>query len=97
MQRTTCPSCGYLVFESDPTDEICPICYWQFDPVDNLLGSTVAEPNRVSLLEAQRNYEAFGASEPRLAPFVRAPDSSIVRDPAWRPIDSTGRVTASRT
>ncbi|MEU6621776.1 hypothetical protein ABZ926_13515 [Streptomyces litmocidini] len=37
--------------------------------------------NKVSLIEAQRNYQEFGAR------YVRPPADDEPLDPAWRPID----------
>src|ERR1700682_6104183 len=83
-----CPCCGFVMFNGPPgTDEICRICYWQ-DDASSLRYASIAEgPNRASLIEAQRNYQNFGASEPRVKRFVRRPFPSDARDPTWRPID----------
>jgi hypothetical protein len=69
-----CVCCGYFTL-SEPTggsDDICPVCYWQDDAVDNrdtdLLG-----PNRVRLSVARANYMRFGAHEERWVPHVRPP------------------------
>lgn len=54
--------------------EICAVCFWQHDHVDEAdpdrppLG-----PNSVSLAQARRNYATFGACERRLAKQVRDP------------------------
>jgi Cysteine-rich CPCC len=40
-------------------------------------------PNKVSLIEAQRNFALLGASEPRRAARVRSPSSVDVKDPEW--------------
>lgn len=84
-----CPCCGYIVFhERPPADEICPICSWQEDAV-SLLDMTIEAggPNDVSLVQAQKNFAAFGASEERLKKHVRSPLPSDRRDPEWRMID----------
>ena len=83
-----CPCCGYLVFSGPPgTDDICSICRWQ-DDVPSLREVTISiGPNKVSLIEGQRNFAAFGASAPRFRERVRAPSSMDQRDPDWRPID----------
>ncbi len=41
----------------------------------------------MSLVEAQRNYAAFGATERRVLPYVRRPHTDDPKDPDWRPID----------
>src|SRR5205814_8300431 len=45
--------------------------------------------NHVSLIEAQKNYSAFGACERRVSEFVRPAAKSDNRDPEWRPIDAS--------
>jgi hypothetical protein len=88
MDQYPCPCCGRLVFEGDPGfDEICPVCFWQNDLVCLRWPQVAAGPNHVSLVDAQKNFEAIGASEGRLLQFVRpaSPDQTV--EPAWRPID----------
>jgi hypothetical protein len=45
--------------------------------------------NKVSLIEAQRNYQDFGACDPHGRQYVRPPAADEPLDPAWRPIDLT--------
>jgi hypothetical protein len=69
-----CVCCGYFTL-SKPTgssDEICQVCYWQDDAVDNR-DTDVLGPNRVSLSVARENYERSGAHEERWLPHVRRP------------------------
>jgi len=40
--------------------------------------------NVVSLRQAQRNFEEFGASERRFIKNVRSPSDGDVRDPHWK-------------
>lgn len=85
--KYTCPSCGYLVFSEPPgSDDICPICFWE-DDISQLKFVTETGANRVSLVEAQRNYARFGAVQKDLLSSVRKADSSDQRDPQWRPFD----------
>ncbi|WP_406184785.1 CPCC family cysteine-rich protein [Streptomyces sp. NBC_01006] len=54
--------------------EICPVCGWQDDGGDYRDPDRyVGGPNHVTLREARRNYQAFGASERRLIDRVRLP------------------------
>jgi Cysteine-rich CPCC len=54
--------------------EICKVCFWQHDHVDEAepdrppLG-----PNRVALSEARENFAAFGACERKHVRHVRPP------------------------
>jgi hypothetical protein len=43
--------------------------------------------NHVSLQDAQRNYEDFGASERRYRGTTREPLDNDSREPGWRPLD----------
>ncbi|MEN0083194.1 MAG: CPCC family cysteine-rich protein [Leifsonia sp.] len=70
-----CKCCGYLTLK-DPTNgsyEICPVCFWQNDYVQNNDPSFSGGANEPSLIEAQHNFLRFGAVEERLIPYVRAP------------------------
>ena len=72
--RWPCVCCGCLTLPS-PTgtsDQICPVCFWQDDAVDNL-GTEVLGPNKVDLHVARRHYLVFGAVEERLRSAVRDP------------------------
>ena len=87
MPTHPCPCCGYLTLEEPPGSyEICPICFWEDDVSQLRFVRLGGGANRVSLTEAQANFAACGASEPRLRSNVRAPDPSDRRDPTWRPI-----------
>jgi len=86
--KFTCPCCGYIVFDGPPgTGEICPICYWQDDPGSLRWAGTAMGPNRISLVEAQRNFAVYKASEERFRGYVRHPRADERLDPSWRPID----------
>jgi hypothetical protein len=91
MSGTTeypCPCCGFLVFEEPPgSDDICPICFWEDDISQLRFPEMPVGANRVSLIEAQRNFQNLGASVIRLLPNVRKPTPGDKHDPEWRPID----------
>ena len=76
-----CPCCGYYTLEVEPPGSyrICAICFWEDDVEqfhDPLLKGGV---NRVSLQEAQRNFEAFGCCEERLKQYVRPVEATDQR------------------
>ncbi len=86
--KFTCPCCGYKVFEELPGSyEICPICFWEDDLIDLEMLYKSMGPNRVSLYEAQKNYELIGASEPRLISYTRKANRHDMKDLRWRKID----------
>jgi hypothetical protein len=83
-----CPCCGYLMFEGKPGSyDICEICYWEDDDVQLRDPHFAGGANALSLLESQRNFAAFGATERRFLPYVRPPKASERRDPGWRLAD----------
>ena len=84
-----CPCCGYLPFSEPPGSyDICPICFWEDDGLQLEFATTLSGgANRVTLLEAQRNYQQFGACEEAMRQNVRAPAPDEPRDGSWRPID----------
>jgi hypothetical protein len=98
-----CPACGYLVF-SNPVGsyDICPICNWEDDPVQLQHPDLAGGANKVSLIEAQRNFMTLGAVEERHRSDVRAPGATDIKDLTWRPWDfaqdspSTGAIASGK-
>ena len=88
--KSPCPCCGRLVFEGGPgTDDICPVCFWQDDLLCLLDPFEAVGPNKVSLTQAQKNFDSFGLCDPRYgdAKNRRAAPRQFVLDEGWRPID----------
>ncbi|TAN42452.1 MAG: hypothetical protein EPN25_03170 [Nitrospirae bacterium] len=84
-----CPACGYLVFSESPGSyEVCPICYWEDDIVQLGYPDMAGGANKVSLIEAQNNFIAFGFSEEEFRKNVRGATAKDKRDHSWRPIDT---------
>jgi hypothetical protein len=68
-----CPCCGFRTLPSaSPSDEICPVCFWQDDFVDNQ-DTGVLGPNHVTLSVARENYARWGAAEERRVTRGRPP------------------------
>ncbi|MGW3831410.1 CPCC family cysteine-rich protein [Streptomyces microflavus] len=85
-----CPCCGHRVLDAMPGSyEICPVCFWEDDGVQFRWPTMAGGANNVSLIEAQRNYQNFGACDQHGRRFVRPPAEDEPLDPAWRPIDLT--------
>lgn len=83
-----CPCCGYLVFNEGPGSYgICHICWWEDDFTQLRFAAMSGGANHVSLLQAQKNFADFKASDPRLKETVRPPGPEDKRDPRWRPLD----------
>jgi hypothetical protein len=86
--RFPCPCCGHLVFKEAPGSyDICPICFWEDDPVQLRWPQFGGGANRPSLVDAQVEHAATGAMEHRFTGIVRgaAPDEPV--EPGWRPVD----------
>ena len=63
-----CRCCNSATLEENPeypTYEICSICYWENDPIQNDKPDFAGGANVVCLNEAKRNYSSFGAVEER--------------------------------
>jgi hypothetical protein len=82
---TACPCCGYLTIQDDW--DVCPVCYWENDPLQLREPDMPGGANQVSLREAQSNFEQFGACEESMIPYVR--NEGYVRDSNWRPLTQT--------
>lgn len=80
-----CPCCGYDTF--DPNDRgnysICPICFWEDDPIQFDKPDMDGGANRVSLITGQMNYDKFGACEKDMARNVRKATQTDKLNPKW--------------
>lgn len=73
--RYPCRCCGFYTL-TDPTNgsyEICRVCFWEDDLVQNEDPSFEGGANNVSLSTARDNYVRFGVCEPQLSKHVRPP------------------------
>jgi hypothetical protein len=90
--KHTCPCCGYLTFSEDPGNyEICHVCFWEDDPVQLLDPWFQGGANKISLLEAQKNYSELRVSEARFISDVKGVLPGDVRDPTWRRVAESDR------
>jgi hypothetical protein len=70
-----CPCCGYLTF-SEPTRgtfEICPVCFWEDDNVQTEDPIYEGGANRISLLQAKKNFVKYRAVKKEFISAVRSP------------------------
>jgi len=69
-----CECCGFLTLADPATNsyEICPVCFWEDDPVQSEDLSFAGGANAISLSDARQNYVRFGACESRFADRVRS-------------------------
>lgn len=70
-----CPCCGCRTLGDlcPGSWEVCPVCFWEDDPVQWEDPSAAGGANRVSLAEARKNFVAFGACDRSALAHVRPP------------------------
>ncbi|MFT3796535.1 CPCC family cysteine-rich protein [Flavobacterium sp.] len=88
-EKFACPCCGYKTFHEKPdgTYSICTVCYWEDDPFQLENPDYISGANRVSLRQAQINFENFGACEKEMIKYVRQPGAHEARNKNWKLID----------
>ena len=87
--RYPCPCCGYLTLSEPPGSYgICPVCFWEDDPVQlRYPEAPVGANGGLSLIDAQRNFARFGAMDEQFKQNVRPPAKDEPIDETWRPFD----------
>lgn len=75
MVKHRCPCCNYktLTYNDPLCYEICPVCYWENDPVQNNNENYCGGANGISLIEAKKNYQIIGAVSGDMLKYVRKP------------------------
>lgn len=63
-----CPCCGYKTLEERGTWDICEVCYWEDDGIEDL--DINSGPNRMTLRKAKENFTKFGACEEELIQYI---------------------------
>ena len=78
--RCPCPCCGFLTLSETPpgTFEICPVCYWEDDPLQYRDRDLAGGANKVSLNQARANYAQSGAMSRDFVALVRKPQQEEV-------------------
>lgn len=78
MERFRCPCCGFFTFGNKPTGtfEICQVCYWEDDQIQNEDPEFDGGANDICLSEARKNFEEFGAVKAEYVKLVREPYES---------------------
>jgi hypothetical protein len=84
LKKYTCPCCGYKTLDRNGNYDICPICFWEDDPFQEMNEYDLGA-NKIPLVEGQKNYIQYGACEKEATRFVRKPTMDDKRDPNWKP------------
>lgn len=73
-----CPCCGYKTMEHDEAEyhDICPVCFWENDPVQNENENFAGGANEICLSDAKKNFSSFGAVVEDMVKYVREPFES---------------------
>jgi hypothetical protein len=72
-----CQVCGYKTISEHGSYDICTICFWEDDGLYEDPDEIWYGPNGdLSLTQARKNYQEFGAVEKRFVDKVRKPYSS---------------------
>lgn len=68
-----CPCCEYKTLEERRTWDICEVCYWEDDGIEDL--NADSGPNRMTLRQGKENFKKFGACEIELIQYTeKEPD-----------------------
>ena len=81
-----CPCCGYKTLNEEPpgTYNICSICFWEDDPYQFKEWNYSEGANKVSLIQGQKNFEAFGACDRDMVKNTRKPNKNDERKENWK-------------
>ena len=72
-KRYPCPCCGRFTLPEQGEYDVCPVCFWEDDPTQSADELDDGGANRICLIEARKNYLAFGACESDKVKYVRKP------------------------
>lgn len=77
-----CPCCRFCTYEELPAGEysICPVCFWEDDPVQAVDPTYVSGANNVNLAQARACFVALGVSDPAFSRHVRQPTAEELPD-----------------
>lgn len=83
--RFPCTCCGYKTLKERQggTYNICEVCFWEDDPIQFDDPDYEGGANRVSLRQAQKNFQEYGACERNVIKSVRRPSIDELRDSNW--------------
>ncbi|SFB86358.1 Cysteine-rich CPCC [Flexibacter flexilis DSM 6793] len=70
-----CLCCGFYTLnnKANNTFQICPVCYWEDDGVQYIEPYYEGGANSISLFQARKNFNSYGAIEERFKKYVRPP------------------------
>ena len=71
-----CPCCGYKTLAAPAALGLCPVCWWQDDGQEDADAADVrcTVNGRLSLSEARKHFERYGAADSSFLTHVRKPE-----------------------
>lgn len=88
--RSPCPCCGHAVHDDRPGSSlICPVCFWEDDLLQLRWPHYDGGANKISLIEAHRNFYSIGAKQVERLEFTRDPFDDEPVEEGFRPINLT--------
>jgi len=78
-EKFKCPCCGYYTLPNTGAYDICPVCFWEDDIVQEDDPDLEGGANELSLRESRENYRKYGACEERFKGRVRKPLPEEIR------------------
>jgi len=76
------------VFDHEPGfHKVCPICGWEDNLAQLRFPLMPGMCNSVTLFQAQKNYQDFGAAERKNQGLTRHPVEGEELEAGWRPLD----------
>ncbi|MCB9261331.1 MAG: hypothetical protein H6607_02990 [Flavobacteriales bacterium] len=87
--KFACPCCGHKTFTEKPngTYDICPVCFWEDDPIQLDDPYYEGGANTISLRQAQKNFIEFGACDEEMKRNVRPANYKEPKDKNWKPYE----------
>ena len=76
MKKAKCPCCGYYtlkVTNGSHEDEICQVCFWHSNFVQDNDPNFSEGAHEMSLNEAKQNYQKVGTVSSEYLSYVRKP------------------------
>jgi len=56
-----CPCCGYVTLPERGEYDICPVCFWEDDGIDDPDFDPSLSPNHMTLRQGRQNFLKYGA------------------------------------
>ncbi|WP_437225940.1 CPCC family cysteine-rich protein [Planctomicrobium sp. SH661] len=84
--KYTCPICGHKTLDARCDWDVCPICFWEDDVLENKGDRTSSANQGLRISEAQANYMVFESCSKDHERSVRSPLPHEELDPNWQPL-----------